>query len=152
MSTASILLDDLAQAWEDALREAPQEGDTFIYKSPIDGFYNVGTARRALRPDQYRILERAPKPKPEPQVVMASWTHDLDLREAYTLQPDGEWESIKYAVEPGDLVDPVPLVELPDRQALTDAILGVFHRDGRYSWPGATPLADAVLELLRGEA
>lgn len=150
MSNASNLLDNLAQAWEDAIREAPQAGDTFIYKSPTDGYYNVGMARWSLRPDQYRILERAPKPEPKPRVVMASWVLAPDHREPYTLQDAGEWESLTYAVEADDLVDPVEMVEMPSFRELGEALAAPYFERGS-EWPGTDTLVGAVLELLRGE-
>lgn len=143
----------LKELWDNAEQEAPQEGDAFIaYFGEGEAQYSIGVARWELNPARYRILERA-KPKAKPRVVMASWVRDPDKREAYTLQPDGEWESLTYAVEADDLVDPVPLVEMPSREEIKKALA-----DARNAWMedtdaegGADPRRiDALLKLLRG--
>ncbi len=61
------------------------------------------------------------------------------------------WESLTRHLLADQLVDPVPLVELPSREALADAVEKPYYAQGGWAWPGAYPLADAVLELLRGE-
>lgn len=148
MTTANDTLAQLEELWESAEKAQPQTGDTYIRRAVRDEIsYEVGVAEQPILSHDYRVIERA-KPKAKPRVVMASWVRDPDRREAYTLQPDGEWESLWYAVEADDLVDPVPLVEMPEREALVEAIRSASPT----VWPlegGA--LADAVLELLEGK-
>ena len=79
---------------------------------------------------------------------MASYVHsESHQREVYFRIEDGAWESNTQVALSDELVDPVPLVELPERSDLHE----LFRRQCLDGWPGAGVLADAVLELLRGE-
>ena len=148
MSNATEIRAQLAEAWESAERVAPQKGDTYIHKSPADGSYSVGTAKWKLRPDVYRILKHA-KPEPKHEAVVASCIKDEEnRRQVFAKTPGGNWESYTRYVHADELVDPVPLVEMPEREALVGAIRSASPT----VWPlegGA--LADAVLELLEGK-
>ena len=83
---------------------------------------------------------------------MASHIEDEEHRRQVFARNDwGEWESATQYATTDELVDPVPLVEMPEREALADALEKPYYAQGGWSWPGSYPLVDAVLELLRGE-
>lgn len=143
----------LEEAWENAERIAPQEGDTYINKTR-DSTYSVGVARWGLDPETCRVLERAEPKAPAWEAVVASNLHDADhARDVFVRTESGNWESPTYShfLSADELVDPVPLTEVPDRGALIEALEGPFIAHGAWEWPGSVPLANAVLELLQGE-
>lgn len=99
----------------------------------------------------------AAKPKaPEWEAVVASRIDGLgehiEAREVYYLTDSGRWESETYFADADELVDPVPLVELPEREEILAAL-----REGWDAWGhdeealgGADGhRADAVLKLLK---
>lgn len=153
MTTATDIQAQLKEAWENAERVAPQEGDTYIsFNVTADCTYSVGVARWELTPERYRLLERAKPKAPEWEAVVASYVHsESHLREVYYRAKDGLWESNTRVASDDELVDPVPLVELPSREEILEALEKPYYAQGGWSWPGSYPLADAVLELLRGE-
>ena len=149
MTTAADIQKQLEEAWENAESAQPQAGDAYIRRAVRDEIsYEVGVAVRPVFAHDYRILERAKPKRPEWEAVVASYIHDEEhLREAFVRTASGGWESPTYFLRADELVDPVPLVELPERSDLHE----LFRRQCLDGWPGAGVLADAVLELLRGE-
>ena len=143
----------LKELWDNAEQAAPQEGDAFIaYFGEGETQYSIGVARWELNPARYRILERAKPKAPEWEAVVASHIEDEEHRRQVFARNDwGEWESATQYATTDELVDPVPLVEMPEREALADALEKPYYAQGGWSWPGSYPLVDAVLELLRGE-
>ena len=143
----------LKELWDNAEQAAPQEGDAFIaYFGEGETQYSIGVARWELNPARYRILERAKPKAPEREAVVASHIEDEEHRRQVFARNDwGEWESATQYATTDELVDPVPLVEMPEREALADALEKPYYAQGGWSWPGSYPLVDAVLELLRGE-
>lgn len=154
MSTATSTLTDLEEKWENAEPGPFGENDAVIVRSLlIDSFELRSRAGYDGEAENIRIVERAePEPEPKPLYVMASWVGAPDNREVYVEVVDGSWESITYSVYANDLVDPVPMVEMPSSQELCEALFAAYLEQDDDEWPGADALASAVLELLRGEA
>lgn len=146
-------LEDLEQAWSNAEVGTARVGDLLIdkMKSFEDG-YLISTAVRdqgATLPN-LRILERAPKPEPRQRAIVARFIDDR-YHEREIFQPDSlvrdRWVSGSWWILADDLVDPVELVEMPDREDLLGAVL-----DGMTGHSfSSTDIVNAVLELLEGE-
>lgn len=153
MTTATDIQAQLEGLWESA-EPGPFGRDDAIILKYADGTY-------AFRPragyddekDSARVVERA-KPK-RPQYVVAGMLYagDDDRREPFIEREDGYWESAAAYGPAGDLIDPVPLVEMPSREEVLEAL-----EAGRAAWRmSSSPIdlddfrVDAVLELLRGE-
>ena len=152
MTTATDILTELKELWEGA-EPAPYGADDAIIIQYATGEYSVrrraGYDSEGVKLDHVRILERAKPKAPEWEAVVASYTEDEEhRRQVFTRNDWGKWESTHWYTEADELVDPVPLVELPEREALARAIAGSIDEE-----PGNFHLipADAVLELLRGE-
>ena len=148
-------LGDLKAAYEEAEDSAPRVGDIVILPNGSGG-YIIRPAVEADRGEyeawDIRILKRAPKPEPKPFAVVASKVATPGKREVFmpTGLTNAEWESPTTVASSGELVDPVPLVEVPDIDAVREALEQPYMREGR-EWPGSIPLARAVLELLEGK-
>lgn len=155
MTTATDIQKQLAEAWESAeVGEAKANDLVIVFSGNI---YSVGTAAD-LNQDgvsPVRILERAKPKAPEWEAVVASNLYDAEhVREVFVRTESGNWEAPTYYLTADELVDPVPLVELPERDALVDAInRGEFVRRAGHKGPAPRGHheAEAVLELLRGE-
>ena len=152
MTTANDIQAQLNELWESAEPGPFGVDDAIIFKY-ADGTY-------AFRPragyddekDYARVVERAKPKAPEWEAVVASYIHDEEhRRQVFARAGNDCWESPDYYLLDGELVDPVPLVEMPEREALADALEKPYYAQGGWSWPGSSPLVDAVLELLRGE-
>lgn len=146
--------DYMQKMWDEAEVGVPREGDTIIGRFPSDNLFVIVAACDYERANEdTRIVERALQPEPKPRAVMARSMDEDSTREVYTERMDGRWESYYYIVEADDLVDPVEMVEMPDYPELTNALIRVPSEHGTgWEWPGATPLADAVIELLKGDS
>ena len=153
MTTANDTLAQLEELWESAESAQPQVGDAYIRRAVRDEIsYEVGVAERPILSRDYRVLERA---KPErPRAVVATTVLDpAGRREVYTESPHGHWESPYCRMEPDELVDPVPLVEMPSREDLLAAFeeaWDAWMRDEEALGGADGHRADAVLELLEG--
>lgn len=150
MTTATEILTELKELWETAEPGPFGVGDTLIIQYS-GGEYavhpSVGYDSEGATVDHIRVLERAEPKAPEWEAVVASYVWSGDhRREVYHRIEDGAWESNTHIALDDELVDPVPLVELPERSDLHE----LFRRQCLGGWPGAGVLADAVLELLRG--
>lgn len=150
MTTASDTLAQLEELWESAEKAQPEAGDAYIRRAVRDEIsYEVGVAERPILSRDYRVIERAKPKPPEWEAVVASYIEDEEnRRQVFAKTPGGNWESYTRYVHADELVDPVPLVEMPEREALVGAIRSASPT----VWPlegGA--LADAVLELLEGK-
>ena len=149
MTITDDILSRLEELWENAEPGPTKEGDAIIYRYGAGDFSIepcVGVSRDNR--DHIRTLERARPKAPEWEAVVASYLHSDDHeREVYFRTRHGGWESETRLAAASDLVDPVPLVELPEHEELARALLkvGVDHD---FVW-GADRLADAVLELLK---
>ena len=155
MTTATDIQKQLEEAWESAEPGPFGADDAIIIQRP-SGEYSVrphaGYDSEGAEVSRIRVLERAKPKAPEWEAVVASYIHDEEhLREAFVRTASGSWESPTRYLLPDELVDPVPLVDLPERGALVEALEGPFLAQGAWEWPGSIPLANAVLELLRGE-
>lgn len=150
-------LEDLEAAYEGAEVGTCDVGDTIILPSGGGG-YIIRTAvdwdPGAPEGWGVRILKRAPKPEPKPFAVMASKVNSPDKREVFMpseiFVSEDNWESPTTMAYSDQLVDPAPLVEVPDIDAVREALEQPYMREGR-EWPGSIPLARAVLELLEGK-
>ena len=157
MTAAGDTLAHLEGLWENAERTQPQTGDTYIRRAVRDEIsYEVGVAERPILARDYRVLERAKPKRPEWEAVVASHVRDLEhTREVYARTPGrvDDWESPTRYAKHDELVDPVPLVEMPSREEVIgalDAGLNAWRRTGE-PIDRDDFLADAVLELLGGE-
>lgn len=150
----SNIIDQLKEQWDNAERGIPRKGDTVIANGD-EGYYEIMVVSADFWNDQagtLRILERAKDSKP--RVVMAGMQHagDDTLREPFIERVYGYWESASFSGSVDHLIDPVPLVEVPDHGELRDVLFHVYvDQESEDEWPGSHALADAVLELLRGE-
>lgn len=156
MSNAAEIQARLAEAWENAERTQPQTGDTYICRTVRDEIsYEVGVAERPILARDYRVIERAKPKRPEWEAVVASNIRNPGHpREVYVRTPGrvDDWESSTRYANHDDLVDPVPLVEMPSREEVIGAIdagLGAWRRTSEPIDRDAF-IADAVLELLGG--
>ena len=148
MSTATDILARLEELWESAEPGPTREGDAIIFRYGEGDFKIEPSAGRSRdSQDHVRTLERAKPKAPEWEAVVASYLHDEEhKREVYFRTTGDAWESATRYTEADELVDPVPLVELPEREALVEAIHSASPAVGPVEG-GA--LADAVLELLK---
>ena len=154
MTTANDTLAQLEELWETAEPGPFEQGDTLIIRRH-DGEYGIrpraGYDSEGAKFSHIRVLERAKPKRPEWEAVAASHVHsESHRREVYFRAEDGIWESNTQVALADELVDPVPLVELPERVELREKLLDLWADNGG-EWPGSYALADAVLELLRGE-
>ena len=152
MTTATDILTQLEELWEGA-EPGPFEAEDAIILKYADGTYAF-RSRAGYRDEteRIRVIERAKPRAPEWEAVVASYVwSESHRREVYFRIEGGAWESNTHVALDDELVDPVPLVEMPEREALADALEKPYYAQGGWSWPGSYPLVDAVLELLRGE-
>ena len=154
MTTATDILTQLEELWEAAEPGPFEQGDTIIIHRH-NGEYGIrpraGYDSEDERLGHIRILERAKPKRPEWEAVVASNIADKEhLRDVFVRTEAGNWESPMHFLHADELVDPVPLVELPERMELREKFLDLWADNGG-EWPGSYALADAVLELLRGE-
>jgi len=146
MSTATDILARLEELWESAEPGPTREGDAIIFRYGEGDFKIEPCAGMAWDSrDHVRTLERAKPKAPEWEAVVASYLHSDDhKREVYFRTTHGGWESETRLTYADELVDPVPLVEMPEREALVGAI--------RSASPTVWPLVvGRVLELLEGK-
>ena len=158
MSNATDIQKQLEEAWDGAEIGRPEAHDLVIVLS--NNVYSLGTAIALARAgvSPARILARAPTRAPKRLAIVASATYlDADEREVFVPSETfpGEWESAQRVAVADHLVDPVPLVELPSRGELLEALERAWdtwlHDDDAEG--GANPQrVDAVLELLEGRA
>ena len=116
-------LDQIAQWWETAEEGDAAPGDWIITRS-TDGTNPAFIIERApayplsRKRQPYRILARAPKPKPAWHDAVAVIAHtDVDRNRRVLTRTRGDeegdfyWEDIYSAHETDDLRNPVPLIE-----------------------------------------
>lgn len=154
MTTATDILTQLEELWEAAEPGPFRQGDTIIVHRH-NGEYGIrpraGYDSEGAKFSHVRVLERAKPKRPEWEAVVASNIADKEhVRDVFVRTEAGNWESPTYLLHADELVDPVPLVELPERVELREKLLDLWADNGG-EWPGSYALADAVLELLRGE-
>lgn len=157
MTTANSALAQLEELWESAEKAQPEAGDAYIRRAVRDEIsYEVGVAERPILARDYRVLERAKPKAPEWEAVVASRIDGLgkhiEAREVYYLTDGGRWESETYFADADELVDPVPLVELPEREELLAAFRegwDAWRHDEECTGGADGHLADAVLKLLK---
>lgn len=151
MTTATDTLAQLEELWESAEPGPFEQGDTLIIHRH-DGEYGIrpraGYDSEGAKFGHIRVLERAKPKAPEWEAVVASYIHDEEhVRNVFARTEHGGWESHDYYLTADQLVDPVPLVELPEREEVLRAVV-----EGMKDWAFlGGDVADAVLELLRGE-
>lgn len=151
MTTMNDILTELDELWDDAERGTPAPGDIVIEKSRGTGYAVFDWLGSTIpRPhDRIRVLGRAKPKAPEWQAVVASFVTDADHeREVYFLTSNGVWESDTHAAYSDELVDPVPLVEMPSHRELMATIKDAL---GVSRGLDSDIAAGAVLELLRGD-
>ena len=154
MTTATDILTQLEELLESAEPGPFRQGDTIIVHRH-NGEYGIrpraGYDSEGAKFSHVRVLERAKPKRPEWEAVVASNIADKEhVRDVFVRTEAGNWESPTYLLHADELVDPVPLVELPERVELREKLLDLWADNGG-EWPGSYALADAVLELLRGE-
>lgn len=151
MTTATDILTQLEELWEAAEPGPFRQGDTIIVHRH-NGEYGIrpraGYDSEGAKFSHVRVLERAKPKRPEWEAVVASYVHDEEhVRNVFARTEHGGWESHDYYLTADQLVDPVPLVELPEREEVLRAVV-----EGMKDWAFlGGDVADAVLELLRGE-
>jgi len=152
MTAAGDTLAHLEGLWENAERTQPQTGDTYIRRAVRDEIsYEVGVAERPILARDYRVIERAKPKRPEWEAVVASnIMNPGHPRAVYVRMPGrvNDWEAPTRYANCDDLVDPVPLVEMPERDVLWRTIR---RASGAIGVAEAEAVTDAVLELLGGE-
>lgn len=156
MTTAAEARAQLKELWDNAEQAAPQEGDAFIaYFGEGETQYSIGVARWELDPARYRILERAKPKAPEWEAVVASCIWDEEHhRQAFIRDGQDTWMSADWSIGADDLVDPVPLVAMPSREEIKEALADAWNawKEDADTEGGADPhRIDALLKLLRGE-
>ena len=125
MTTATDILTQLEELWEAAEPGPFRQGDTIIVHRH-NGEYGIrpraGYDSEGAKFSHVRVLERA-KPK-RPQYVVASmlYTDDVTRREPFIEREDDRWESPTASGPADDLIDPIPLVELPERDVLEETL------------------------------
>lgn len=154
MTTANDIVTQLEELWENAEPGPFGEDDTIIVRHADGGDYNIrAKAGYSADMEHIRTLERAKPKPPEWEAVAASHAlSECHKREVYFRSVYGGWVSESWVAEDDDLVDPVPLVEMPSREDL----LAAFE-EGWQAWRGDemcmngadSHRADAVLELLK---
>ena len=158
MSNVNDILDQLQKEWDRA-EEAPfEERDSVIVKTGLSSYSirrEAGYSSEGETIPHVRVIERAKPKAPEWEAVVASYVHsELHQREVYFRIEDGAWESNTHIALDDELVDPVPLVEMPGREELEEALVRGYDAWAQdlESEGGADPhRIDALLELLRGE-
>lgn len=129
---------DTLREWFDNAEDGDiYEGDTFIRHLPEVGRFVVGVAEEVLgaHPD-YRILARAPKPKPawhDAVAVVATVPNEYgeDERGVWIPGSHGMWEDdMGRMFDSADLRDATPLIEAKVTDAMIDRILDVI--DARF--------------------
>lgn len=151
MSTATEILADLEELWEGA-EPAPFKWDDTLIIRRHTGEYGIrpraGYDSEGENFSHIRVLERAKPKAPEWEAVVASNIHDEEhARDVFIRTKDGSWESLDSYLLADELVDPVPLVEMPEREELRKAVtqaMGGWHTN-------VYDVVESVLELLRGE-
>lgn len=153
MTIANDIVTQLEELWKNAEPGPFGEGDTIIIRHAAGGDYSI-RAKAGYSDDveHIRVIERAKPKAPGWEAVVASHLHSDDhKREVYFRTTHGGWESETRLTYADELVDPVPLVEMPSREDL----LAAFE-EGWQAWrsdetcmKGAdSHRADAVLRLL----
>lgn len=151
MTTATDILTQLEELWEAAEPGPFRQGDTIIVHRH-NGEYGIrpraGYDSEGAKFSHVRVLERAKPKRPEWEAVVASYVHsESHQREVYFRIEDGAWESNTHVALDDELVDPVPLVELPTEEELLAAVV-----EGMEGWSfSADDVVESVLKLLRGE-
>lgn len=151
MTTAGDTLAQLEELWESAEKAQPEAGDAYIRRAVRDEIsYEVGVAERPILSRDYRVIERAKPKPPEWEAVVASRVDGLgkhiETREVYYLTDGGRWESETYYADADELVDPVPLIEMPEREELVSTLMSEGWGMGPAEAGGH---ADNVLKLLK---
>ena len=152
MTTATDILTQLEELWEAAEPGPFRQGDTIIVHRH-NGEYGIrpraGYDSEGAKFSHVRVLERAKPKRHEWEAVVASYVHsESHQREVYFRIEGGAWESNTHVALDDELVDPVPLVELPERDVLEETLRRASGVTGHIEAEG---VAEAVLELLRGE-
>ena len=85
-------IDQLAEWWEGAETGPVLKGDLVIKRHP-DGRYTIREAEKGWENTNYRILARAPKPKPawHDAVAVIAEVHAFDLPRVFVKDDDGIW-------------------------------------------------------------
>ena len=119
-------IDQLREWWETAEVGDPKDGDVIIEWAG-DG-HAVRTFLEAERDDlyaacTYRILARAPKPKPawHDAVAVMAQTPGRDDRRAFVRSYDGWWEDGDGTYEADELAYVTPLIEAKVTAEMVDA-------------------------------
>ena len=109
-------IDQLAQWWENAEEGPVGKGDLVIKRHP-DGRYTIREAEKGWETTNYRILSRAPKPKPawhDAVAVIATFRDEHGMVTGVWV-PEGQpgyWEGPEGDVVASDLLEDVtPMIE-----------------------------------------
>ena len=127
-------IDQLAEWWENAEEGVVQPGDTVIGLTDADNdAYEVFVAQsgESEEYDFYRILSRAPKPKPawHDAVAVTADVGRIDgARRVFVKDENGVWIDALtgHGYTAGHLRDVTPLIEAKVAEAMIDRILDVI--------------------------
>lgn len=148
-------IDQLAEWWENAEEGAVQPGDTVIGLTDADNdAYEVFVAQsgESEEYDFYRILSRAPKPKPawHDAVAVIAHTDDGHIRQVWERDGDtGYWLGTERSLVRADkLCDVTPLIEAKVTDEAVERVLDVLHAwNDTYPAGLGTKLAAAALGI-----
>ena len=127
-------IDQLAEWWENAEEGVVQPGDTVVGLTDADNdAYEVFVAQsgESEEYDFYRILSRAPKPKPawHDAVAVTADVGRIDgARRVFVKDENGVWIDALtgHGYTAGHLRDVTPLIEAKVAEAMIDRILDVI--------------------------
>ena len=158
MSNVNDILDQLQKEWDRAEEIPFEERDSVIVKTGLSSYSirrEAGYNSEGEAIPHVRVLERAKPRTPEWEAVVASDIEDVGhRRQVFARNEWGKWESAHWIASDGELVDPVPLVEMPSREEIKKALVdawGAWTADVDAEGGADPHRIDALLELLRGE-
>ena len=137
-------IDQLAEWWENAEEGVVQPGDTVIGLTDADNdAYEVFVAQsgESEEYDFYRILSRAPKPKPawhDAIAVTATATDDLgdEITAVWVREGDELWRSDEGGmVLRDDLRDVTPLIEAKVTDEMRDRVRDYYRTEHQVELP-----------------
>lgn len=150
-------IDQLAEWWENAEGGVVQPGDTVIGLTDADNdAYEVFVAQsgESEEYDFYRILSRAPKPKPawHDAVAVIAHTDDGHIRQVWERDGDtGYWCGTEgYLVRTEKLRDVTPLIEAKVADEMHDRVRDYYRTKHRAEIPRDAAWLNELLTVALG--